>query len=132
MGLDFYRGCRLRLFQDQKRGARAGPPLPGAPGITRGFTGKTLRAIRNDWTNYVEQHPEELSKFPEQMFKAAEANALHLGGDENTPVDPAKECYPAGQGVGAIGELESAGDIVRRIVDEAGHALARAAATVVR
>jgi enoyl-[acyl-carrier protein] reductase II len=100
--------------------------------ISRGFTGKTLRALRNDWTQYIEAHPEELSKFPEQMMKAVQANALHLGGDTSTPVDPKKECYPAGQGVGAIDELEPAGDVVRRIVEEAEHALARAAATVVR
>jgi enoyl-[acyl-carrier protein] reductase II len=66
------------------------------------------------------------------MGKAVAANALHLGGDENSQVDPAKECYPSGQGVGAIHELEPAGDIVRRIVEQAEHALARAAATVVR
>jgi enoyl-[acyl-carrier protein] reductase II len=100
--------------------------------ISRGFTGKTLRAIRNEWTQYIEEHPEELSKFPEQMGKAVAANALHLGGDESTPVDPDKECYPSGQGVGAIDELVPAGDLVRRIVDEAEHALARAARTVVR
>src|SRR5262245_45134045 len=100
--------------------------------ISRGFTGKTLRAIRNDWTQYIEKHPEELAKFPEQMMKAVEANALHLGGDESTPVDPKKECYPSGQGVGAIDELVPAGELVRRIVEEAEHALARAASTVVR
>ena len=100
--------------------------------ISRGFTGKTLRAIRNDWTQHVEEHPEELSKFPEQMAKAVAANALHLGGDEHSDVDPKKECYPSGQGVGAIHELEPAGDVVRRIVAEAEHSLARAAATVVR
>ena len=91
--------------------------------ISRGFTGKTLRAMRNEWTQYIEEHPEELSKFPEQMGKAVAANALHLGGDENTPVDPDKECYPSGQGVGAIDELVPAGDLVRQIVDEAEHAL---------
>jgi enoyl-[acyl-carrier protein] reductase II len=100
--------------------------------ISRGFTGKTLRAIRNEWTQYIEDHPEELRPFPEQMGRAVAANALHLGGDEETPVDPKRECYPSGQGVGAIDVLEPAGDIVRRIVDEAEHALARAAATVVR
>ncbi len=100
--------------------------------ISRGFTGKTLRAIRNQWTQYIEEHPEELSKFPEQMAKAVAANALHLGGDDKTPVDLDKECYPSGQGVGAIDELVPAGEIVRRIVDEAEHALARAAGTVVR
>ena len=100
--------------------------------ISRGFTGKTLRAIRNQWTQYIEQHPEELSKFPEQMGKAVKANALHLGGDENSDVDPDKECYPSGQGVGANDELVPAGELVRRIVEEAEHALARAASTVVR
>jgi enoyl-[acyl-carrier protein] reductase II len=100
--------------------------------ISRGFTGKTLRAIRNEWTTYIEEHPEELKPFPEQMGNAIQANALHLGGDENADVDPNRECYPSGQGVGAITALEPAGDIVRRIVDEAEHALARAAATVVR
>jgi len=100
--------------------------------ISRGFTGKTLRAVRNQWTQHIEEHPEELAKFPEQMARAVEANALHLGGDENSDVDPDKECYPAGQGVGAMHELIPAGELVRRIVDEAEHALARAATTVVR
>ena len=65
------------------------------------------------------------------MARAVPAGALHLGGDENSDVDPDKECYPAGQGVGAMHELVPAGDLVRRIVDEAEHALARAAKTVV-
>ena len=38
-------------------------------------------------------------------MRAVEAKALHLGGDETADVDPDKECYPAGQGVGAIDEL---------------------------
>ncbi len=100
--------------------------------ISRGFTGKTLRAIRNDWTRYIEEHPEELRPFPEQMGRAVAANALHIGGDDDTPVDPKKECYPSGQGVGAIDALVPAGELVHRIVDEAEHALARAAAAVVR
>ncbi len=95
--------------------------------ISRGFTGKTLRAVRNEWTQYVEEHPEVLREFPEQMAVAFENNALHLGGDEDTPVDPARECYPSGQGVGAIHELIPAGDIVRSIVAEAEAVLARTA-----
>jgi enoyl-[acyl-carrier protein] reductase II len=100
--------------------------------ISRGFTGKTLRALRNDWTKYIEEHPEELRPFPEQMGRAVAANALHIGGDDETPIDPRKECYPSGQGVGAIDALIPAGELVHRIVDEAEHALARAAAAVVR
>ncbi|MET1002010.1 MAG: nitronate monooxygenase family protein [Acidimicrobiia bacterium] len=95
--------------------------------ISKGFTGKTLRAVRNEWTQYIEEHPEELRPFPEQMMLASRANALHLGGDENSDVDPDKECYPAGQGVGAIDALIPAGDLVRQIVEEAERALQRAA-----
>jgi enoyl-[acyl-carrier protein] reductase II len=93
--------------------------------ISRGFTGKTLRAVRNEWTSYIEQHPEELAAFPQQLTNAVEANALHLGGDEDTPVDPNRECYPAGQGVGALTRLEPAGDVVRSIVADAEAAIAR-------
>jgi enoyl-[acyl-carrier protein] reductase II len=93
--------------------------------ISRGFTGKTLRAVRNEWTQYVEEHPESLRKFPEQMAIAHENNALHLGGDEDTAVDPDRECYPSGQGVGAIHDLVPAGELVHRIVAEAEAVLGR-------
>jgi enoyl-[acyl-carrier protein] reductase II len=95
--------------------------------ISRGFTGKTLRAVRNKWTQHVDEHPEELRAFPEQMLRAVEAGALHLGGDETAEVDPDLECYPAGQGVGAIDELLPAGALVARIVADAEASLARLA-----
>ena len=43
-------------------------------------------------------------------------------------VDPARECYPAGQGVGAIDSLVPAGELVRRFVAEAEEALGRVSA----
>lgn len=93
--------------------------------ISRGWTGKPLRAVRNEWTQYVEEHPEVLRPFPEQIMVAAQHNAIHLGaGPDAQGVDPTKECYPSGQGVGAITELEPAGAIVRRIVEEAERVLA--------
>ncbi|MEY3512728.1 MAG: hypothetical protein RL486_1393, partial [Actinomycetota bacterium] len=42
-----------------------------------------------------------------------------LGAGPNTEVDPSREFWPAGQGVGAINELVPAGDLVRSIVAEA-------------
>jgi enoyl-[acyl-carrier protein] reductase II len=51
---------------------------------------------------------------------------MHLGADESTPgVDPDRECYPAGQGTGAIHDLVPAGELVLRFVAEAEDALAR-------
>jgi len=95
--------------------------------ISRAFTGKTLRAVRNSWTDWHEQHPEDLSPFPHQLGKSIRAGAMHLGADESTPgVDPDRECYPAGQGTGAIHDLVPAGELVLRFVAEADAALARA------
>ena len=34
--------------------------------ITRAYTGKTLRAMRNDYTQHFEEHPDELRP-PDQM-----------------------------------------------------------------
>lgn len=92
--------------------------------ISRAFTGKTLRAVANDMTRHFEEHPDELKPFPEQLMVSVAGGWMHLGADENTVgVDPNRECYPAGQGVGAIHELLPAGDLVRSIVEEADRAL---------
>lgn len=94
--------------------------------ISRAFTGKTLRAIRNKWTEYFEQHPDELQPFPAQAVRSFQEGAMHLGGDENAEIDPDRECYPAGQGVGAIHEIRPAADLVRMFVEGAEEALERA------
>ena len=74
-----------------------------------------------------------LEPFPQQFLKSMNEGANHLGlGLDDDRIDTSKEFFPAGQGVGAIDELVPAGELVRRIVDEAEHALARAASTVVR
>jgi enoyl-[acyl-carrier protein] reductase II len=87
--------------------------------ISRAFTGKTLRAVRNKVTQYFEEHPEELKPFPEQIFEAVQGGWLHLAGGEDADIDPERECYPAGQGTGAIRGLVPAGELVRRFVAEA-------------
>lgn len=93
--------------------------------ITRAFTGKTLRAVRNSYIEHFERNPEDLQPFPQQVLKAMSDGAFHLGGDENTTgIDPDKECFAAGQGIGAIDAVTPAGELVRRFVAEAEDALA--------
>jgi enoyl-[acyl-carrier protein] reductase II len=88
--------------------------------ISRGYSGKTMRVIKNRYTQYWEEHPEELQKFPYQAVRAIQDGAFHLGQDENAQgVDPEKEAYPAGQGTGGIHEIIPAGELVRRIVSQA-------------
>jgi len=92
--------------------------------VTRSYSGKPMRTVRNAWTEYHDQHPDEVRRFPEQLGVAVQAGALHLGADDTaTGVDPDRECYPAGQGVGGIDELVPAGELVRRFVTEAEQAL---------
>ena len=96
--------------------------------ITRAYSGKTMRVLRNAYLEEWETSGAEVQKFPFQAIAAMQDGVFHLGGDERTEgVDPQKECYPAGQGVGGIGGIEPAGDIVRRIVVEAEEVLAKLA-----
>jgi enoyl-[acyl-carrier protein] reductase II len=98
--------------------------------ISRAYSGKTMRVVRNSYTSHYDEHADELERFPAQLGRSIAEKAFHLGGDENTlEVDPTRECYPSGQGVGAIHELVPAADLVRRFVAEAEEALTRAAAT---
>jgi len=97
--------------------------------VSRAYSGKTMRVVRNTYTDYYDAHPDELKKFPEQLGIAYGNGALHLGGDSfSEGVDVDKECYPAGQGVGAITELVPAAELVRRFVSEAEAVLERLAA----
>ena len=100
--------------------------------ISRAYTGKTCRVVRNDWTQHYDEHPEELQPFPAQVLVSAKAGANHLGAADGTPADPRREFYPCGQGVGGIDSLEPAGDIVRRLVAEAEAVVDRVAAARTR
>ncbi len=100
--------------------------------ISKAFSGKPMRVVRNEVANHFAEHPEELKPFPDQLLAAIEGGYLHLGANEDTPgVDPNRECFPAGQAVGGIDALVPAGELVVRMVDEAEAALRGAAATIV-
>jgi enoyl-[acyl-carrier protein] reductase II len=95
--------------------------------ISRAFSGKPMRVVRNQTTQHYDEHPEELKPFPEQLLVASTGGFLHLPqGDDANGVDPDRECYPAGQGVGAIDDLVPAGELVTRFVREAEEALQQA------
>jgi enoyl-[acyl-carrier protein] reductase II len=88
--------------------------------VSRAFSGKTMRVLRNDTTDRYDADPALLKKFPDQLAIAFNDGTFHLGGDEHTTgIDPRREGYPAGQAVGAITSIVPAGDIVRSIVEEA-------------
>ena len=100
--------------------------------VSRAYSGKTMRVLRNKYTDEWDARADEVERFPMQAVKSIQAGAFHLGGDETTDgVDPAIECYPAGQAVGGIDAVTPAGELVRRIVEEAEAVLGRLAAVPV-
>ncbi len=95
--------------------------------ISRSYTGKTCRVVRNEWTNHYDNHPEELQPFPAQAIASAQAGVNHLGYPDGTEVDTTREFMPCGQGVGAIDALVPAADIVHGMVAEAERVIERLA-----
>jgi enoyl-[acyl-carrier protein] reductase II len=94
--------------------------------ISRAYSGKPMRVLGNEYTDHYVEHPEEIQPFPAQIMRSIRSNAWHLGGDETTPgIDPAKEGYPAGQGVGAISNLVPTAELVTRFISEAEAAMQR-------
>jgi enoyl-[acyl-carrier protein] reductase II len=87
--------------------------------VSRSYTGKTCRVIRNAWTNHYDTHPEELKSFPAQAVFSAKSGVNHLGFPDGAEVDASREFMPCGQGVGAIDSLVPAAELVRAMVEEA-------------
>jgi len=97
--------------------------------VTRAYTGKTCRVIRNDYTNEFDAAGGVAEPFPGQYVRSLKDGANHLGGDERTEgVDPDREFMPAGQGAGMIAELVPAAEIVTSMVAEAEAVIDRLAA----
>jgi enoyl-[acyl-carrier protein] reductase II len=93
--------------------------------ISRAFSGKTMRVIKNDTTDRYDADPSLLRGFPDQLTASLREGTFHLGGDERTPgIDPRREGYPAGQVVGGIHDIVPAGDLVTSMVREAEEILA--------
>jgi enoyl-[acyl-carrier protein] reductase II len=86
--------------------------------VTKCFTGKYCRVIKNRYQEQWEDRQGEIKPFPYQMMVDSEKMdaAIRWG---NTDLG----LMPAGQISGAIQEVKSAGDVVREIMEEAEEVL---------
>lgn len=91
--------------------------------ITRCYSGKPMRVIANPYVEERERNPDSILPFPQQMMASTRAGIFSYAGGES--VDPERTCMPSGQGIGAIGEILPAAEIVRRVVSEAEEIVAR-------
>jgi enoyl-[acyl-carrier protein] reductase II len=96
--------------------------------ISKGYTGKTCRVIRTEWSNHWEKNPSELQGFPGQAIAAAQAGVQQLGSGPEVVLDTNKAFMAAGQAVGAIHEILPARQVVANIMNETRRTLERLAA----
>ena len=93
--------------------------------ISRCWTGKTLRALRNPTTDEWERHPQDIKPFPHQAQLMHSKGLLGFLFPEMAEHDPVRNCFPAGQGCGGIHEVQSCREIVDEIMTQAEALLAR-------
>ncbi len=91
--------------------------------ISRGFTGKTLRALKNKTTEQFEK--EQAKPFPAQALESAQLNRLGPIAGVVDNVDPSFQCLAVGQGGGGVREILSCAEIVNRTLSEAEATLKR-------
>jgi enoyl-[acyl-carrier protein] reductase II len=91
--------------------------------VTRCYSGKPMRVLRNPWVVSWQRRAAEVQPFPLQMAESARAGVMNFVDD--AAIDPERTCMPSGQGAGAIAEILPAGEIVARVVSEAESVLSR-------
>jgi enoyl-[acyl-carrier protein] reductase II len=93
--------------------------------ISRSYSGKPMRVIRNDWTADWESRPQDIRPFGEQGRFSRDAGVMRPLLGDTSGYDRGRDATAAGQGVGAIHDIPSAGDIVRDIMAEAEATITR-------
>jgi enoyl-[acyl-carrier protein] reductase II len=82
--------------------------------LTKSYTGKPLRTMRNEWTDDWSNRGTEIADFPAQYAVAGvRVETGYQDGDVRFGM------MPAGQGVETIHDIRAAGDVVRSIVTDA-------------
>jgi enoyl-[acyl-carrier protein] reductase II len=91
--------------------------------ITRSYSGKPMRVIRNAWTDDWERRPQEILPFPAQMRHSADQ--MVLLGEPEGPFEAERACMPCGQGAGAITDIASCAAIIERVMHDARETIQR-------
>jgi enoyl-[acyl-carrier protein] reductase II len=94
--------------------------------VSRCYSGKPMRVIRNPYVDDWEERLEEIAPFPTQMNNSIRAGVLNMTDDDT--LDPDRSCMPCGQGAGGIHEIASCSEIVERVMREARETIDRLSA----
>ena len=92
--------------------------------ITRCYSGKTMRAIRTDYTDEWEVKKDELQPFPMQAMRATQDGVWNTLTGPEAGLDPNRDCMPAGQSAGGIHEVRPCRAIIDDIIAQASAIIA--------
>lgn len=87
--------------------------------VSRCYSGKPMRVIRNAYVEDWERRPDEIQRFPEQMFASSKSGVMAALGGATEGIDQDRHCMPCGQGAGAIEDILSCKQIVDQTIAEA-------------
>lgn len=90
--------------------------------VTKAFTGRTMRALRNKYQAHYDSHP-ELNKGPGLQTAQSTKDGC-WDAYFNKPIDPEKAACPCGQNVACINSIQPAAGIVESMAAEATEILA--------
>lgn len=91
--------------------------------ITRCYSGKPMRVLRNPYVEEWERKPQEIQKFPMQLMVSVQNRVANYVRDAK--IDPERTMMPCGQGAGGIHEVLPCREIIARVMAEAEATIAR-------
>ncbi len=95
---------------------------------TRCYSGKPMRVRKNIYVDDWESRPGDIQPFPIQAGISVRNEAMGGFGGQTENLDPDKSCFAMGQSAGGVRDVLPAGEIVRRIMEEAEGSIRRVAA----
>lgn len=93
--------------------------------VTRCYSGKPMRVIRNAHVELKERTPGAIQRFPEQMYASIQEGVMAALGGATEEIDADRHCMPCGQGAGGIDDILSCEEIVAKTMAEAQSVLSR-------
>jgi enoyl-[acyl-carrier protein] reductase II len=93
--------------------------------VTRCYSGKPMRVLKNDWVADWESRPQDIRPFPAQAILSHQAGVMGGIGGQIEGLSRERSAFAMGQGAGAIRDVKSAREIVSDILAEAERVLRR-------
>jgi enoyl-[acyl-carrier protein] reductase II len=88
--------------------------------VTRAYSGKPMRVLKNDYVIDWERRPQDIQPFPQQAMVSIQAGVMGGIGGQVEGLDHDRSAFAMGQGAGGIHDVKSAKAIIDDMMAEAG------------